>query len=98
MARSYSPRRRNRLPSAKCSSTVSGSILHHLEKGVDRLVGLLVEQEIQAPEVRARQGARFGEQMLDVDACGQPAQPEEQRDAEQPPELELHRGGPLRRR
>src|SRR5687767_11995831 len=27
MARSYSPRRRNRLPSAKCSSTVSGSTL-----------------------------------------------------------------------
>src|SRR5712691_5493335 len=64
--------------------------LDHLDERLDRLVGLLVEQEIEALEVRARQLPRFRQQLLDVDARGEPAQPEEQGKSEQPPELEVH--------
>src|SRR5213596_1144567 len=64
--------------------------LDHLDEGLDRLVGLLVQQEVEAPEIRARQLPRFREQLLDVDARREPAQPEEQREPEQPPELEVH--------
>src|SRR5512145_133326 len=68
-----------------------GVDLDHLDEGFDRLVGLLVQQEVQALEIRARQRARFAHDLLDVDARRHPAQPEEQRKAEQPPVLELHR-------
>ena len=65
--------------------------LHDLDERLDRLVGLLVQQEVEAAEVRQRQRARFAQQVLDVDARGDPAQPEEQRrDRQQPPELEFH--------
>src|SRR6266700_3096423 len=64
--------------------------LDHLDERLDRLVGLLVEQEVQALEVGARQLPRFRQQLLDVDARGEPAQPEEQGKSEQPPELEVH--------
>src|SRR5436190_4176276 len=70
--------------------------LDHLDEGLDRLVGLLVEQEIEVLEIRARQLPRFREQLLDVDARREPAQPEEQREPEQPPELEVHgESGPM---
>src|SRR3990170_6267108 len=62
----------------------------HLDEGLDRLVGLLVEQKIEALEIRARQIARLGKQVLDVDARGQPSQAEEQREGEQPPIFEFH--------
>src|SRR5712691_12149944 len=69
--------------------------LDHLDERLDRLVGLLVEQEVQALEIRARQLPRFQQQLLDVDARGEPAQSEEQREPEQPPELEFHAGWAL---
>ena len=65
--------------------------LDHLDERLDRLVGLLVEQEIEPLEVGARQRPRLGDDLLDVDARRNPAQAEEQREAEQPPEIELHR-------
>jgi hypothetical protein len=46
-----------------------------LDEGLDGLVRLLVEQEVQALEIGARQGARLFQQMLDVDAGGDPAEP-----------------------
>jgi hypothetical protein len=45
------------------------------DEGLDGLVGLLVEQEVQALEIGARQGARLFQQMLDVDARRDPAEP-----------------------
>jgi hypothetical protein len=67
-----------------------GIDLHHLDERLDRLVGLLVHEEVQALEVRLRQRARLAHQVADVDARGEPAQAEEQREAEQPPVFELH--------
>src|SRR3954466_1310091 len=67
-----------------------GVDLHHLDERLDRLVGLLVQQEVEALEVRARQRARLGHDLADVDARGDPAQAEEERKAEQPPVFELH--------
>src|SRR5437879_3853165 len=64
--------------------------LDHLDEGLDRLVGLLVEQEIEALEIRTPQLPRFQKELLDVDARREPAQPEEQGEPEQPPELEVH--------
>ncbi len=64
--------------------------LHDLDEGFDRLVRLLVEKEIQALEVRKRERARFGQQLLDVHPRRQPAEREEQRKSQQPPELEFH--------
>ena len=66
--------------------------LDDLDERLDRLVGLLVQQEIEPAEIRQRQRPRFAQQVLDVDARGEPAQREEQRrDRQQPPELEIHR-------
>jgi hypothetical protein len=67
-----------------------GVDLHHLDERLDRLVGLLVQQEVEPLEVRARQRARLGHDLADVDARRDPAQAEEQREAEQPPVFELH--------
>ena len=65
---------------------------HDLDERFDRLVRLLVEQEVESSEVGQGQRARLAQQMRDVDARGDPAQREEQRrDREQPPELEVHR-------
>ena len=65
--------------------------LDDLDERFDGLVGLLVEQEIQAAKIRQRQRPRFPQQMLDVDARRDPAETEEQsRDRQQPPEFEIH--------
>src|SRR3954452_10470752 len=73
--------------------------LHHLDEGLDRLVGLLVQQEVEALEIRTRQRARLGDDLADVDARRHPAEAEEKRQAEQPPVLEFdHLHGPGRRR
>jgi hypothetical protein len=48
MARSVSPRRRNRLPKREMQFDRLRIDLGNLEEGVDGLVRLLVEQEIQA--------------------------------------------------
>ena len=53
--------------------------LHHLDERFDRLVRLLVQQEIQPFEIRHRQRARFRHELLDVDARSEPAQREKQR-------------------
>src|SRR3954466_5309308 len=63
--------------------------LHHLDERLDRLVGLLVQQEVEPLEVRARQRARLGDDLADVDARRHPPQPEEERQPEQPPVLEF---------
>ena len=71
----------------------------HLDERFDRLVGLLVQEEVQPAEVRQRQRARFAQQMADVDPGRNPAQREEQhRDRQQPPEIEFHGCGGFPRR
>ena len=68
--------------------------LDHLDERLDRLVRLLVQQEVEAAKIGQRQRARLAQQVLDVDARGDPAQREEQgRDRQQPPQLEIHRRG-----
>jgi hypothetical protein len=52
--------------------------LDHLDERLDGLVRLLVQQEVEAAEIRQRQGARLAQQVLDVDARGDPAHREEQ--------------------
>ena len=65
--------------------------LDHFDERFDGLVRLLVEQEIEAPEIRKRQRPRLAQQMLDVDARGDPPHGEKQRrDGKQPPELKVH--------
>ena len=65
--------------------------LDHLDERLDRLVRLLVQQEIEAAKIGQRQRARLAQQMPDVDARGDPAEREEHdRDRQQPPELEFH--------
>ena len=64
--------------------------LDHLDERFDGLVGLLVDEKVETPEVGGGQRARLGQQLLDVDARGEPAQAEENRKTEQPPELEFH--------
>ena len=65
--------------------------LDDFDERFDRLVGLLVQQEIQAAEIRQRQRARLTQQMLDVDACGYPPEREKQRrDRQEPPQFEVH--------
>jgi hypothetical protein len=92
IARSVSPRRRKRqLDSFRID-------LDHLDERLDRLVRLLVEEEIEALEIGARQLPRLRQELLDVDARRQPSQAEEQRESEQPPDLEVHPGLALRRR
>ena len=51
--------------------------LDHLDERFDGLVGLLIDEEVEAAEVRGRQRARFGQQLLDIDARGQPSESEE---------------------
>ena len=63
--------------------------LDHLDERLDRLVGLLVEQEVEPLEIRQRQRARFRDELLDVDARGHPAEREEQRHREQPPVVRI---------
>src|SRR5690606_15961498 len=38
--------------------------LDDFDEGIDRLVRLLVQQEIQSPEVATRQAARFGDKLF----------------------------------
>jgi len=67
--------------------------LHHLDERLDRLVGLLVEEEVEPLEIGARQRARLVHEVPDVDARRDPPEAEEQREDEQPPVLELHHVG-----
>src|SRR5262249_37823244 len=74
--------------------------LDDLDEGLDRLVGLLVQEEIQPAEIRQRQRARLAKQVRDIDARRDPPQREEQhRDRQQPPQtLEVHHASVTRRR
>ena len=66
--------------------------LDDFDERLDRLVRLLVQQEVEPAKVRQRQRPRLAQQVLDVDPRGDPAQPEEQRrNRQQPPQLEIHR-------
>ena len=64
-----------------------GIELRDFDEGVDRLVVLLVEQEVQAAEVRARQIRVFGQQRFQVIAGRHPAQRKRDGNDEQPPEV-----------
>ena len=64
--------------------------LDDLDERFNGLVWLLIEQEIEAFEIGTRQRARFGQQMLDVDARSQPAQRKKQRQCQQPPVFNFH--------
>lgn len=61
------------------------------EEGLDGLVRLFVEQEIQAAEIGSRQGAGLPHQMLDINPRGDPAHDEKGRERQQPPEIDFHR-------
>ena len=75
---------------AKQAAHRLGLDFHHLDESLDRLVRLLVEQEVESLEIRQRKRPRFLEQLLDVDAGGEPAHAEKDRQGEQPPELDFH--------
>ena len=65
--------------------------LDHFDERFDGFVRLLVEQKIQAPEIGKRQRPRLAQEMLDVDARGNPPHGKKQRrDGKQPPELKVH--------
>jgi hypothetical protein len=53
-----------------------GVDLGGFEKGLDGLVRLLVEEKIQAAKIGARQGARFAQQVLEINPRGDPAKDE----------------------
>ena len=65
-----------------------GIDLGHFEEGIDGLVRLLVEQEVETLKIGARQGARFMHHLPDVETGRRPAQPEEQRDEKELPVFE----------
>ena len=60
-----------------------GIDLDRLDEGFDGAVRLLVEQEIEALEIGARQRARFLDDMADIDACRSPAKAEERREKQE---------------
>ena len=59
-------------------------------KGFDGLVRLLVQQKVQTLEVGLGQLLGLRNNVLDIDACSQPAEHEKQGKCEQPPVFELH--------
>ncbi len=61
-----------------------------LDEGFDSLVRLLIEQEIEALEIRAWQRARLVNQLLDVNPRGDPAEDEKSRQGQQPPKFYFH--------
>ena len=68
-----------------------GVVLHRLDEGVDRLVLLLVEQQIESAEIGFRVLLALGAPLAQVVARGQPAQHEGDRQApEQPAEVKCH--------
>src|SRR5690606_2371446 len=74
---------------------------HDVDERVDRLVGLLVEQEVQAAEIGVGQAVALhgGGRLPGLVARREPAQAEEQRNGQQPPGFEFeHRGAASFRR
>ncbi|CFP58216.1 Uncharacterised protein [Bordetella pertussis] len=70
-----------------------GIQLGDLDERVDRPVGLLVEQEVQAAEVRIGQRARLAQHLPEVKARRQPAQRKQHRHEYQPPGFKVHSAG-----
>ena len=68
-----------------------GVELDHVDEGIDRLVGLFVEQKVQALEIGIGQVRRFTNLRPGIDARSEPSKRKKQRDDAQPPKLELHR-------
>src|SRR6185436_1600499 len=69
-----------------------GIALHRLDESVDRLVGLFVEQQVQAVEVRLRGLALRALPLTDVQARRDPAERERDRQTDQQPlQIEFHR-------
>ena len=62
--------------------------LGHLEKRIDGLIRLLVEQEIQTLKIGARQSAGFVHHLTHVDASRRPPQAKKHRDQQQLPVFE----------
>ena len=54
---------------------------------IDRLIRLLVEQKIEAAEIRTREVGALGEQRLEVVTRGHPAERESDGYDQQPPEV-----------
>jgi hypothetical protein len=70
-----------------------GVVLHGLDEGVDGLVLLLVEEEVEAAEVGLGSLEVLDAQLPKVEARGEPAQDECERQAEQQPaEVKVHVG------
>ena len=91
-ARSYSPRRRNRLPSAKCSSEVSGSFCTASMKASIALSCCSLSRKFRPLEVGLRRLAVLDPQLPQVEARGEPAEHEGERQAQQQPaEVKVHR-------
>ncbi len=69
-----------------------GVVLHRLDEGVDRLVVLLVEQQVQALVVGLGRLLLLALPLAQVEARGQPAEREGHRQAEQQPlQVKFHR-------
>jgi hypothetical protein len=66
-----------------------GIELDHLDERIDRLVVLVVQEQVQATEVRARQTRLVGRMRARLEATRKPPGAEQQRQREQVPELEL---------
>src|SRR5438132_5973152 len=63
-----------------------------LDERLDRLVRLLVQKKVETAKIRQRQRPRLTQQMLDIDARGNPTKREKKhRECQQPPELDFHR-------
>ena len=68
-----------------------GVVLHRLDEGVDGLVLLLVQQQVQALEVGAWRILALAPELAQVEARGHPAQSEGHRQGDQQPlEVEFH--------
>ena len=63
---------------------------HRLDELVDSLVGLLVQQEVEAIQIGPGQGSGFVNDLPDVDTGCEPAQRKEERQRKQPPEFNFH--------
>lgn len=63
------------------------------DKGIDGPVRLLVEQKIQAAEIRVRQRARLAQHLAEIKARRQPAQCKQHWYENQPPGFKVHVSG-----
>jgi hypothetical protein len=69
-----------------------GVVLHDLDEGIDRLVLLFIEQQVQSLQIGLRRFARLALPLAQIDARRKPAEGEGQRQSEQQPlQLKVHR-------